>query len=110
MKELFREKDFTVIGYYQTILEGEGIPTLVKNKDLTGITEIAIPEFYPALCVVNDADYHRALQLLKDRTEKDERIRTSRSIVRSAPNQTRAILMSAGRVGTILEGKGTADP
>lgn len=68
MKELFRERDITQIGYYQSILEGEGIRTHIKNESLTmsGLTEFPIPEFFPALCVVDSDDAPRALEILKE--------------------------------------------
>jgi len=67
MRELLRQRDFTIVGYYQTILEGEGILTFVRNRDLTNvITDFPIPEFYPALCVMDDADYDRAVMILKE--------------------------------------------
>lgn len=73
MKELFRERDYTRVGYYQSVLEEAGIPTHVRNKDLVGImTEVPIPDFFPALCVVHDEDHAHALQILKDRVAVDE--------------------------------------
>ena len=47
MKELFRERDSTRVGYYQSILEAEGIPTHVRNRDLVSMaSDIPIPEFF----------------------------------------------------------------
>jgi hypothetical protein len=68
MKELFREKDITRVSYYKAILEEQGIPTMIRNEYLTmsGITEIPIPEFYPALCVMNDDDYVAAVRIIRD--------------------------------------------
>lgn len=72
MRELFRERDYTRVGYFQTVLEAEGIPTFVRNKDTTTfMTEIPIPEFYPALCIMNDEDYEDAVQILRDCIVKD---------------------------------------
>ena len=34
MKDLFRERDFTRIGYFQSVLENEGIRTLIRNERL----------------------------------------------------------------------------
>jgi hypothetical protein len=66
VKELFRERDFTIVGYYQTVLEGEGIATFVRNQDLTTImTEVPIPDFFPALCVMNDEDFDAATAIIK---------------------------------------------
>ena len=48
-------------------MEAEGIPTLIRNQHLTcaGLTEIPIPEFFPALCVMNDEDYEKAVQIIR---------------------------------------------
>jgi hypothetical protein len=35
------------------------------------MTEIPIPEFYPALCVMNDEDYEAAVQIIRDGIVKD---------------------------------------
>lgn len=73
MKELFRERDFTRVGYFQSILESEGIPTLLRNEHLTmsGLAEIPIPDFFPALCVVNDEDYDKAIAILREHVSHD---------------------------------------
>jgi Putative prokaryotic signal transducing protein len=67
MTELFRERDYTKVGYFESVLEAEGIPTFVRNKHLTmsGLTEIPIPEFFPALCVMNDQDYEPAMEIIR---------------------------------------------
>lgn len=72
MKELFREQDFTRVGYFQTVLEGEGIRTHIRNQDLAGagLSEMPIPDFFPALCVVNDEDYPRAIEILRRHAEE----------------------------------------
>lgn len=72
MRELFRERDLTQVGYCQSILEAEGIGTVIRNETLTGLTEFPIPDFFPALCVVDEADYDRAIEVLKDRLARDE--------------------------------------
>ena len=68
MKELFREMDITRVSYYQAILETYGIATLIRNEYLTGsgLTDIPIPEFYPALCVTNDEDYVSAVKIIRE--------------------------------------------
>ena len=66
MKELFREQDFTRVGLYRSMLESEGIPTFVLNENAeTMTTMVPIPEFFPALCVVNDDDYDLAVEVLE---------------------------------------------
>ena len=73
MKELFRERDATIVGYYQSVLESEGISTFIRNQNAVTMmgTEIPIPEFFPALCVVNDDDYDQAMAILKERHQSD---------------------------------------
>lgn len=67
MRELFRERDYTKVGYFESVLEAEGIATIVRNKHLTmsGLAEIPIPEFFPALCVMNDEDYEPAMEIIR---------------------------------------------
>ncbi len=64
MIELFRDPEMARVGQYQSILEGEGIATFVRNETLSG-TEVVIPAFYPALCVVDDADHPRAMEIIR---------------------------------------------
>jgi hypothetical protein len=64
MIELFRDPEMARVGQYQSILEAEGIPTFVRNQVLSG-TEVMIPAFYPALCVVDDKDHARAVAIIR---------------------------------------------
>ena len=68
MKELFREQDITRVSYYKAVLEDCGIPTMIRNEHLTmsGLSEIPIPEFFPALCVLNDDDYVEAVAIIRE--------------------------------------------
>ncbi|HEY6565044.1 MAG TPA: DUF2007 domain-containing protein [Pirellulaceae bacterium] len=74
MKELFRERDITLVAYYQSIVEAEGIATHIRNQHLTGsgLTEIPIPEFFPALCVVDEEDAGRAMEILRRRIKESQ--------------------------------------
>lgn len=74
MKELFRERDLTKVTFYQSLLEAEGIPTFIKNENLSTTEGVSIPDFFPALCVVNAADYPRAHTLIKDHLEETEKL------------------------------------
>ncbi|MBK1853561.1 DUF2007 domain-containing protein [Verrucomicrobiaceae bacterium 5K15] len=67
MIEIYRAKDFSIVAYYRSILEAEGIPVMLRNEHLTGsgLTEIPIPEFYPNICVMHDEDYPRAREILQ---------------------------------------------
>ena len=72
MKELYRSSDTALLGYYQSILEDAGIPYFVRNEStqqavVGGLIAaiLPLPDFWPALCVVNDEDYPEALRLLR---------------------------------------------
>lgn len=72
MKELFREADFSIVGYYRSVLESAGIATFVRNENLgMGLADFPIPEFYPALCVVNDEDFDAAWEIIRERCTVD---------------------------------------
>lgn len=66
MRKIYEHADFTMVGYYQTVLEEAGILTLVKNVGASiGTGEIPFTEVYPELWVMEDAEYDRAESLLR---------------------------------------------
>ena len=67
MKELFREREIEKVSFYAQLLEEAGIPAFIRNESLmmSGLTDFPIPDFFPALCVVEDADYPRAVELIR---------------------------------------------
>jgi ribosomal protein L40E len=65
MKEILRDRDFMKVGHIQSLLEAAGIATFMRNETVSN-TEISIPDFFPAVCVANDADYERAMILIKE--------------------------------------------
>ena len=75
MRELFRHRDHTVVGYYKSLLEAEGIPVMFRNEYLamSGLTEIPITEFYPNICVMHDDDYPRAWEVMRRAMHEDAR-------------------------------------
>jgi len=68
MIELLRDRDYTVVGYYQSILESEGVRTFVKNERPRALFD---PKFVPALFVINDEDHDRAMAILRDYSTPD---------------------------------------
>lgn len=66
MIELFRERDLTQVTYYQSLLEAAGISTFVRNENLSTTEGVSIPDFFPALCIVNDEDRHAAAEIIRD--------------------------------------------
>ncbi len=65
MRELFRERALTTVTHYQFLLQAAGIETFIKNENVSAMEGVAIPEFFPALCVIHDDDYEVAVELIK---------------------------------------------
>ncbi|MGB6223419.1 DUF2007 domain-containing protein [Haloferula sp.] len=76
MIELYRDRDSSRIGHFQSILESEGIKTFIRN-DTLAITEVSIPVFLPALCILDPADKDRAIELLRGFIESSEKAVTT---------------------------------
>ena len=68
MIELLRFREMEKVGLLQSILESEGIATFVRNEDLSS-TSLAIAEFAPALCILNEADKDRAVAIIRAHLE-----------------------------------------
>jgi hypothetical protein len=66
MKELYRHHDHARIGLIESMLKGAGIAVFLRNRNLTmtGLSEIPIPEFYPAICIIHPADEEKARELV----------------------------------------------
>ena len=61
---------------FAAILENEGIPTFTQNngpQQALGPGLFPPPEFWPALCVLNDDDYPEAMKVLTDVRKPDSR-------------------------------------
>ena len=71
MIEIFRDISPVKVGYYQSVLEEQGIQTFVRNENLA-LTEVPIPVFYPALCILNDEDYEHAIKILQETMKKEQ--------------------------------------
>ena len=65
MREVFVNQDHTRVGFYKSVLDEAGIPNFVRNESSNNsLTEMPSMLFFPALCVVNDDDYDRAMKIL----------------------------------------------
>lgn len=69
MKEIFRHSELHRVTRYQEILKEAGIETLVRNEALS-VNEAPIPEFFPNLCVLNDDEFAKANEILKEHDER----------------------------------------
>ena len=72
MKEVYRSNDGVMLSLYQSVLDDAEIPNFVRNESsqqavVGGLATaiLPLPDFWPALCVVNDEDYDEALELLR---------------------------------------------
>lgn len=67
MIKIFEDFDITLVGYYQSVLEANGIETFMKNQFATGgLGELPFVEVVPQLWVLNDAEVPRAMALLEE--------------------------------------------
>lgn len=65
MIEILREPDLVRIGPLRQMLESEGIRTFIRNESMP-MVEAPIPVFQPALCIMDEADHSRALELIRE--------------------------------------------
>lgn len=64
MKEIFGNREGSVVGHYQSILKQAGIPSFIRNENAAALTELQGPAFYPVLCV-DDEHYEVAMEILR---------------------------------------------
>jgi hypothetical protein len=69
MKSVFIHRDPVLVGHALSLLTEVGIPAFVRNEashNLMGASIVGtLMAFDPDLCVINDADWERAVELLK---------------------------------------------
>lgn len=66
MREVFTHRDYTRVGLYQSILESEGIASFIKNDTSHNLVVwLPVPFLHPVLCVASDADFERAVEILR---------------------------------------------
>jgi hypothetical protein len=68
MIEIFRHHDNATVGHLQNLLESEGIKTYYRNEYVS-TAAIAVQEFTSALCILNDADLDRGVELIRNYIE-----------------------------------------
>jgi len=64
MIEVFSHSDTATVGFYRSLLEEAGIRTFTRNDNVSG-AEVMVPVFYPAVCVLEEEDEERALEIIK---------------------------------------------
>ncbi|BDS07398.1 hypothetical protein NT6N_24380 [Oceaniferula spumae] len=66
MRKIFESIDFARVGLLQSILESEGIGTLVKNYDLAATAGvIAASDCYPELWIIDEAKFEQAERIIE---------------------------------------------
>ncbi len=67
MKEVYTDHDLARLGYFKTVLDEAGIANLIRHESLYNL---AVPfAVMPSLCVRDDEDYDRAVELLRGHAE-----------------------------------------
>lgn len=67
MKEIYTHHDFTRVGFLRSVLEEARIPCFIRNEHTHAVFNgIPSPIFYPVLCVTDDDDFDRAMQLVEE--------------------------------------------
>jgi hypothetical protein len=66
MREVFSNQDLTLVSYYKGLLDEAGIHCFIRNEN-GGNPDVAGISFQPTLCVISDADFRAAIDLLKSK-------------------------------------------
>ena len=67
MIKVFEDFDITLVGYYQSMLEGHGIETFLKNQFSTsGAGELPFVEVIPQIWVLDEKRAEQAKSLIED--------------------------------------------
>ena len=76
MIKVFENFELSIVGQYQSFLEGEGIKTHLKNQFVSGgLGDIPFVAAVPELWVINDEDVFRAKALIAELQEQDSMVR-----------------------------------
>ena len=67
MKKVYESQDYTRVGYFQSILEEEGIRTTIKNYGASAaMGELPFTEVFPELWILDDGQFDRAMKLVRE--------------------------------------------
>ncbi len=69
-KELLRERGLPRIKYFQAVLTQAGIDSEITNEHSSNNT-LDLPEFWPALAVVNESDLDKAREVIQKQKEEN---------------------------------------
>ena len=67
MIKVFEDFDIALVGYYQSVLEDNGVGTYLKNQfGTSGAGELPFVEVIPQIWVLDDADEDQARKLINE--------------------------------------------
>ena len=72
MKEVYRSGDLGRVAHLAERLRAEGIDIFIRNEQLS-VSDVQIPAFFPAICVVNEEDEQAARKFLHVFFEDEKR-------------------------------------
>jgi hypothetical protein len=64
MQEVYSNRDSSMVGLVDGILQESGIQTLLKNWTGSNIVEIPIPSLYPSIHVLDDSQAQEARRII----------------------------------------------
>lgn len=64
MIEVYSSPDPARVGFFRSLLEDAGIRTFFRNEFVSG-AEVAVPIFFPAICVLDEEDEPRAREIIR---------------------------------------------
>jgi len=71
MRKIFEHPAYHEVGLYESILNGQGIDTVIKNQNVSSLSgEVPFAAAYPELWILDDGRYDEALALLQEFRER----------------------------------------
>lgn len=73
MIKVFEDFDITLVGYYRSVLEANGIETYLKNQFSTsGAGELPFVEVIPQIWTLHEVDGERAKDIIAELQSEDQ--------------------------------------
>ncbi len=107
MTEIYRSRDTVTAGVLQSLLESEGIKTYFRNEHVS-TTIIAVPEVTPALCILNDADIDRGVELIRTYLESAQNEPSQEITCTTCEETSPATFATCWSCGALLESRITS--
>lgn len=67
MKTVYANWDYTIVGLLKSRLDATGIPCFIQNEYThNSIATFSPVAFWPTLCIYDDEDYPRAMEIIRE--------------------------------------------